>query len=199
MAWFIGCWRAGDRRPADRRARRTSRHRAGLGESSLGLLVAARAGGSAARDRSAGSRRRRSQTESGCRSPQARRPANRRAETAGRAAPAARGGVRLRLHRRSTSSPGRHRSCSGSRSAGRWLCSPPRAIVAGKFVVPQETAVEERGPLLEEQQTEEVVEMIESGGDGISRRKLLIGAGGVAGRRRCSRPRRRRWRRSARR
>src|SRR5947209_672266 len=34
------------------------------------------------------------------------------------------------------------------------------AIVAGKFVVPQETHVEDRGLLLDEQQTEEVVEMI---------------------------------------
>ena len=55
------------------------------------------------------------------------------------------------------------------------------AIVAGKFVVPQETAVEDRGPLLDEQRTETVVEMIEGGGEGISRRVLLIGAGGVAG------------------
>jgi len=55
------------------------------------------------------------------------------------------------------------------------------AIVAGKLVVPQETAVEDRGPLLDEQRTETVVEMIEGGGEGISRRVLLIGAGGVAG------------------
>ena len=55
------------------------------------------------------------------------------------------------------------------------------AIVAGKLVVPQETAVEERGALLDEQQTETVVEIIEAGGEGISRRVLLIGAGGVAG------------------
>ena len=54
-------------------------------------------------------------------------------------------------------------------------------IVAGKFVVPQETHVEERDPLLDEEQTEEVVEMIEEGGQGISRRKLLVSAGGVAG------------------
>jgi quinol---cytochrome c reductase iron-sulfur subunit len=54
-------------------------------------------------------------------------------------------------------------------------------IVAGKFVVPQETAVEERGPLLVEEQSAEVVGMIESGGEGISRRALLAGAGGVAG------------------
>jgi ubiquinol-cytochrome c reductase iron-sulfur subunit len=55
------------------------------------------------------------------------------------------------------------------------------AIVAGKFVVPQETAVEERGPLLVESETEEVVELLEHGGEGISRRALLAGAGGVAG------------------
>jgi ubiquinol-cytochrome c reductase iron-sulfur subunit len=55
------------------------------------------------------------------------------------------------------------------------------AIIAGKFVVPQETAVEARDPLLDEEQTEEVVTMIEEGGQGISRRALLAGAGGVAG------------------
>jgi ubiquinol-cytochrome c reductase iron-sulfur subunit len=55
------------------------------------------------------------------------------------------------------------------------------AIVAGRFVVPQETAVEDRGALLDEQATEEVVETIEAGGEGISRRVLLTGAGGLAG------------------
>jgi ubiquinol-cytochrome c reductase iron-sulfur subunit len=55
------------------------------------------------------------------------------------------------------------------------------AIVAGKFVVPQETDVEPRGPLLVEEQAEEVAQMIEAGGEGISRRALLAGAGGVAG------------------
>jgi ubiquinol-cytochrome c reductase iron-sulfur subunit len=55
------------------------------------------------------------------------------------------------------------------------------AIVAGKFVVPQEVHVEDRGPLLVEGQPEEVVEMVEQGGEGISRRALLAGAGGVAG------------------
>lgn len=55
------------------------------------------------------------------------------------------------------------------------------AIVAGKFVVPQETHVEERSQLLDEERTVEVVEMIESGGEGISRRSLLAGAGGLAG------------------
>jgi ubiquinol-cytochrome c reductase iron-sulfur subunit len=55
------------------------------------------------------------------------------------------------------------------------------AIVAGKLVVPQETSVEQRDELLEEPQVEEVVEIIEAGGDGISRRVLLTGAGGLAG------------------
>jgi ubiquinol-cytochrome c reductase iron-sulfur subunit len=55
------------------------------------------------------------------------------------------------------------------------------AIVAGKLVVPQETSVEQRDQLLEEPQVEEVVEIIEAGGDGISRRLLLTGAGGLAG------------------
>jgi ubiquinol-cytochrome c reductase iron-sulfur subunit len=55
------------------------------------------------------------------------------------------------------------------------------AIIAGKLVVPQEQAVEERGPLLVEAEAEEIVELIEEGGEGISRRALLAGAGGVAG------------------
>jgi ubiquinol-cytochrome c reductase iron-sulfur subunit len=54
-------------------------------------------------------------------------------------------------------------------------------IVAGRFVVPQETHVEDRGPLLVEDEAEEVTAMIESGGEGVSRRVLLTGAGGVAG------------------
>lgn len=55
------------------------------------------------------------------------------------------------------------------------------AIVAGKSVVPQETSVEERDTLLEEGAPEEIVEMISSGGEGISRRVLLTGAAGLAG------------------
>jgi ubiquinol-cytochrome c reductase iron-sulfur subunit len=54
-------------------------------------------------------------------------------------------------------------------------------IVAGKAVVPQETAVESRGLLLDDAQTDEVVEMLEQGGEGVSRRVLLTGAGGLAG------------------
>jgi ubiquinol-cytochrome c reductase iron-sulfur subunit len=55
------------------------------------------------------------------------------------------------------------------------------AIIAGKLVVPQETQVEERGELLVENEAEQVVQTIEAGGEGISRRKLLAGAGGAAG------------------
>ncbi|MBV9311627.1 MAG: Rieske (2Fe-2S) protein [Solirubrobacterales bacterium] len=54
-------------------------------------------------------------------------------------------------------------------------------IVLGKLVVPQETHVEQRGQLLVEQEAEEVTEMIEEGGEGISRRVLLTGAGALAG------------------
>ncbi len=61
------------------------------------------------------------------------------------------------------------------------LLSAAAAIVAGKFVVPQETAVEQRGPLLVEEEAEEVVQVIEAGGQGVSRRALLAGAGGLAG------------------
>jgi ubiquinol-cytochrome c reductase iron-sulfur subunit len=55
------------------------------------------------------------------------------------------------------------------------------AIVAGKRVVPQETAVEERDILLDERQTHEVGEIVRSGGEGVSRRLLLGGAAGTAG------------------
>jgi ubiquinol-cytochrome c reductase iron-sulfur subunit len=54
-------------------------------------------------------------------------------------------------------------------------------VLAGKLVVPQETAVEERGLLLEEAEVEEVVDLVEQGGEGITRRKLLTGAAGLAG------------------
>ncbi len=69
----------------------------------------------------------------------------------------------------------------GIAMGGALLLLATACIVAGKFVVPQETHVEERGRLLDEEKTEEVVGMIEKGGEGISRRALLTGAGGVAG------------------
>jgi ubiquinol-cytochrome c reductase iron-sulfur subunit len=69
----------------------------------------------------------------------------------------------------------------GTALGGLLLLAAVAAIVAGKFVVVQETSVEPRGPLLVEEQAEEAVEIIESGAEGISRRGLLTGAGGVAG------------------
>jgi ubiquinol-cytochrome c reductase iron-sulfur subunit len=55
------------------------------------------------------------------------------------------------------------------------------AIVAGKRVVPQETSVEPRGELLREREAEDLVDIVESGGEGISRRGLLTCATCVAG------------------
>lgn len=54
-------------------------------------------------------------------------------------------------------------------------------IMAGKKVVPQATSVEERDALLKPAELEEVIEMIESGGEGVSRRGLLTACGCVAG------------------
>ncbi|HET9074425.1 MAG TPA: Rieske (2Fe-2S) protein [Solirubrobacteraceae bacterium] len=65
---------------------------------------------------------------------------------------------------------------------GMFLLLGAASIVAGKAVVVQETAVEDRGlPLLEPGAPEEITEMIASGGEGISRRGMLTGAAGVAG------------------
>jgi ubiquinol-cytochrome c reductase iron-sulfur subunit len=55
------------------------------------------------------------------------------------------------------------------------------AIIAGKGVVVQETHVEERDQLLKPEQVEETVEIVEAGGEGISRRGLLTCATCVAG------------------
>jgi ubiquinol-cytochrome c reductase iron-sulfur subunit len=55
------------------------------------------------------------------------------------------------------------------------------SIVAGKAVVPQETSVEERDALLKPAELDEVIELVESGGEGVSRRGLLIGCGCLAG------------------
>jgi ubiquinol-cytochrome c reductase iron-sulfur subunit len=64
---------------------------------------------------------------------------------------------------------------------GMFALGAAAAIVAGKFVVPQETSVQERTPLLKEQAPHEIVEIVEAGGDGISRRMLLTGSIGLAG------------------
>jgi ubiquinol-cytochrome c reductase iron-sulfur subunit len=54
-------------------------------------------------------------------------------------------------------------------------------IVAGKRVVPQETAVEERDELVMPEEEREVPRELARGAEGISRRRLLTGAAGVAG------------------
>jgi ubiquinol-cytochrome c reductase iron-sulfur subunit len=69
----------------------------------------------------------------------------------------------------------------GLAMGGMLLLLAAAAIIAGKLVVPQEQQVEKRDPLLVEEEAAEVVQMVEEGGQGISRRGLLVGAGGVAG------------------
>ncbi|MFL5856364.1 MAG: Rieske 2Fe-2S domain-containing protein [Solirubrobacteraceae bacterium] len=55
------------------------------------------------------------------------------------------------------------------------------AIVAGKNVVDQRTGVEERPTLVEPEVEREVAERAVGARDGVSRRKLIVGAAGVAG------------------
>jgi ubiquinol-cytochrome c reductase iron-sulfur subunit len=55
------------------------------------------------------------------------------------------------------------------------------AIVAGTRVVDQSKAVEERPQLVDEEVEQEVAELALRGADGVSRRRLLAGAAGVAG------------------
>lgn len=61
------------------------------------------------------------------------------------------------------------------------LCVAAATIVLGKLVVPQETSVEPRDVLLKEEVIDEVVERVQTVGEGVSRRGLLVGAGGLAG------------------
>ena len=55
------------------------------------------------------------------------------------------------------------------------------SVIAGKKVVPQETAIEERTDFGDEEAQEEVAELVRDAGAGVSRRKLLIGAAGATG------------------
>ena len=64
---------------------------------------------------------------------------------------------------------------------GMFLLLAAAAIIAGKAVVPQETSVEQRSQLLERGAPAEIVEMVATGGEGVSRRALLTGAAGLAG------------------
>jgi ubiquinol-cytochrome c reductase iron-sulfur subunit len=60
-------------------------------------------------------------------------------------------------------------------------CVSIAAIVAGTRVVDQSKAVEERPRLVDPAVEREVTELARSAGDGVSRRRLLAGAAGVAG------------------
>jgi len=54
-------------------------------------------------------------------------------------------------------------------------------VVAGKRVVPQETAILDKPPLPDPEEREEVRELVRDAGEGVSRRGLIVGAAGVAG------------------
>ena len=54
-------------------------------------------------------------------------------------------------------------------------------ILGGKALVPQEKAVEERPALVHEADAQEVAQLVEEGGKGITRRRLLFTAAGAAG------------------
>jgi ubiquinol-cytochrome c reductase iron-sulfur subunit len=54
-------------------------------------------------------------------------------------------------------------------------------LIAGRWLVPQETEVEARPRLGDEREVERVAEEARAGLDGITRRRLLAGAAGVAG------------------
>jgi ubiquinol-cytochrome c reductase iron-sulfur subunit len=54
-------------------------------------------------------------------------------------------------------------------------------VIAGKRIVPQEKAVEEREDFGDEELQHEVAEIIRRGGEGVSRRGMLLGGAGVAG------------------
>jgi len=54
-------------------------------------------------------------------------------------------------------------------------------IVAGKALVPQEVTVEQRAELVREPEEREVARLVAEGGEGVTRRRLLTGAAGLAG------------------
>lgn len=60
-------------------------------------------------------------------------------------------------------------------------CTAAALVLAGRFLVPQETRVEHRPRHGDECAAIEVDERIAAGADGITRRRLLAGAAGVAG------------------
>ena len=60
-------------------------------------------------------------------------------------------------------------------------CVSAALILAGKRIVPQEQLVEERPELIHEIEAHESAELLSSGVEGISRRRLIVGAASVTG------------------
>jgi ubiquinol-cytochrome c reductase iron-sulfur subunit len=60
-------------------------------------------------------------------------------------------------------------------------CLAAALILAGKRIVPQEQFVEERPELIHETAANETAELLSSGIEGISRRRLIVGAAAVTG------------------
>jgi ubiquinol-cytochrome c reductase iron-sulfur subunit len=69
----------------------------------------------------------------------------------------------------------------GAALGGGLACLSAALIVAGLRVVPQEVAVEERPPLGDERARAAALEELRGGTDGVSRRRLILGAAGAAG------------------
>jgi ubiquinol-cytochrome c reductase iron-sulfur subunit len=55
-------------------------------------------------------------------------------------------------------------------------------VLAGRLLVPQETSVEHRPrPVADREEAKQVLEQVRAGAEGITRRRLLVGAAGMAG------------------
>jgi ubiquinol-cytochrome c reductase iron-sulfur subunit len=69
----------------------------------------------------------------------------------------------------------------GATLGGGLACLSAALIVAGLRIVPQEVAVEQRPPLGDERARAAALEELRSGTEGVSRRRLILGAAGAAG------------------
>jgi ubiquinol-cytochrome c reductase iron-sulfur subunit len=69
----------------------------------------------------------------------------------------------------------------GSLTGGAFLFAGAALVIAGRFVVPQETLIEAREPMRDPEQEAELSRALQSVGEGVTRKRLLLAAGGVAG------------------
>jgi ubiquinol-cytochrome c reductase iron-sulfur subunit len=69
----------------------------------------------------------------------------------------------------------------GASLGGGFACLSAALVLAGLRIVPQEVAVEERPPLGDEHARAAALEELRSSSDGVSRRRLILGAAGAAG------------------